>query len=279
MIGARMADKLIDSINSMGQQFAETLADAFDVDSSRDERDRFFLKLAIRIRMQPGGRAEEYLNHFLSGDGSPKYFDIGDLIATDKGVANRLQSEVVRRVLKIKTVRELREDNRMSLTPEAAQDRNVITIFQKNYENTDWQLCLGTFPFTWDIIGMSDGKESIIVSIGGKNKYKWHPNDKRITRFLHEAGYRLAASGDARNFDMVAKPLVYKVSTVNREILRLATFTQTNPNHRGLIGDETSETISQVSRAFDEIQDRSTKILTEAYKDLTDMYEKMTRYR
>ena len=273
-----MSNGVTNTISSLGLEFAELLADAFDVDSSPDARDRFFLELAKRIRMEPGGRAEEYLDHFLLGSGKSKNFDIGELIASDKGVSNRLQSEVVRRVLNIRTIREKDQDQRMTLTAAAAQDRRVITIFQKNYENTDWQLSLGTFPFTWEVIGMSTDKRFIIVTIGGQNTYKWHPSDQRITQFLHRAGHRLAEGGGARNFEMVARPLVFRVSTVNREMLQLVTLKQTNPTPRGLFGSETSEAFNQANRVIIEIKDRATQAYDEAHGVLSELYESMAKY-
>ena len=266
-------NKLSDKISDTGKAFCEILADAFDVDVSPDDRDRFFLQVAKYIRMSPGGRAEEYLDHFLSGDGTPKHFETSLLLAEDTGVSYRLRSEVVRRALGIRTLREKYQDSIMSLSGVALDDRKSITIFQHNYASSDWHLALGTFSFNWEPILCTEDRRFMTVRVYGSNTYKWHPKSPRITKFLHEAGFRLSENGLARNFEIIAKPIFMKVDIVQRETLELFAMTQANPRMRGLLSDERSETANEVSRVLEGVKNSADEVI----EKVNSAYERLSR--
>lgn len=225
-----MSSELVEKINRLGSNFADLMASIFlDGGATRAERDRFKLRLARHCAMEPHGLAAEYLDHFLKGSGSPRLFSTEQLLRDDPGVAERLHGEVYRRVHGIKTVRERVTDSRMSPAPWVLQDRKIITIFQHTYATRDWQLALGTFPFEWQVIGQSE--EVYRVRVWGENTYTWHPDSRRITRFLHQAGSRLSTLGEARDFKIAATSHVLSIAKGGTEWLRKTTLTQANPKH------------------------------------------------
>lgn len=226
-----MSKELVTKINNLGNDFTNLIASIFlDEHTSQSQKDRFRLELAKHCAMKPNGLAAQYLEHFLDGSGTPKTFSTQQLVNQDNGVSQRLNGEVYRRSLEIKTLREKCEDSRMSLTKAAQKDRDVITIFQKNFRIRDWQLALGTFAFNWEVI--QESEKQLRVRVWGENTYTWHPNSKRITQFLHQAGSRLSKAGYAKDFQIVAQPMILIVSKQNTDMLRMSTFTQTNPAHR-----------------------------------------------
>jgi hypothetical protein len=246
-------------VSDYGKSYADSLADMKKI--PKKDRDKFYMELARDIAMKPGGRAAEYLDHFLGGSGTPKEFSIEQLLSEDKNVKDRLTNEIVRRVLNIKTLREKGQDQKMSLTEAAQKDREVITIFQKNYDNEDWNNALGTYPFTWDVIGVTDDKKFIKVSIKGQDTYEWHPGDSRQTKFLHEAGDRLKKTGQAKEFEMIARPYTYYISTENKDLLEMITFEQTNPKRT------TWENIKRKSGQAGNMVDEARKAAWESARD------------
>src|SRR5262249_20808016 len=60
------------------------------------------MKLAQWVMMKPGGRAERYLDHFLAGSGAPEYFEAHELLASEKLVRLRVETEINRKRLGIR---------------------------------------------------------------------------------------------------------------------------------------------------------------------------------
>lgn len=223
---------LVNLISLAGKSFTDAMiAFRLPPNASQVEKDTYALELAKAIRFQEGGRAEEYLDHWLSGRATEKKFKLETLMYEDAGVRMRVTNEITRRALEIKTLRERFIDSRMSISSNAKRDRHIVTIFQKNYMNSDWHLALGTFPIDWEII--YETEDMIKVNAWGSNKYQWHPDSRRITQFLHQAGDRLAKNSNAApaNFEIVAEPIQLEISTRYRSVLKITTVTQTNPTH------------------------------------------------
>lgn len=188
---------------------------------SKSDGDAAALNLAKTIMMKPNGRAAEYLDHFLKGSGETKTFEAAHLLAAEPGIRSRVYSEILRKDLGIKVGSERRPT---SVDP-------VITIFQKNYIDQDWWFALGTFGFDWDVIGRA--KDRFFVKIAGKNEYKWHPEEDRITKELHQAGDRLVKDGKAKNFWIVANPAVLSIPNyeANSSLIRMTTLHAFNPDY------------------------------------------------
>lgn len=223
------------ALNDLGKAITERLAAChFLLEDGRlpsqDEVDRYAFNLARVITMDPGGRSEEYLNHFLSGSGKTKNFDLNLLLRQDKGVNERLVNELYRRVHGVKTQREKHQDSLMTLTSSAQRSRKVITIFQHNFARRDWRYALGTFEFDWDIVAKTN--DMITLKVWGQNVYQWHPKSGRVTEYLHNSGARLNNSGAAKNFTMRAKPALIHIPSKVDSLYKQTTFTQTNPRHQ-----------------------------------------------
>lgn len=197
-------------------------------DLSEDEKNLEIMRIARDVAMQPGGLAQEYMDHFLDNTGTEKVFDTLQLLAQDPDVRRRLTSECVRRGLGIQTEREKTQDPALT-----AEYNREITIFQKTYANQDWKFALGTFGFRWSVVNLSVDSGRIFVKVWGENVYRWHGGEDRVTRCIHEAADALVAAGKAAPFTMRAKPAILVLSTFNPDLLEGKTLKQVNPNNSG----------------------------------------------
>ncbi len=200
---------------------------------SQEEADIAALRLAKFVTMKPKGRAAEYLENFILGGGD-KRFELKQLMNEDSGARSRIELELLRKIPPLKTnmtspdatnpkARVGSERPQWSVDP-------CITIFQKNYADQDWWYSLGTFNIDWKIIQF-DGKFHFI-KLTGKNEYKWHPEQNRITQCLHAAGARLHAAGIKRdlqrNFTIHADPCVIVLSENKRKLIESISYRSFN---------------------------------------------------
>ena len=171
----------------------------------------------------------DYMKHFIIGKGKTKYFELAELFAEDKNVRRRVYSEVTRRSLKVKTIAETARADKSCTKVEGGIDP-VITIFQKNYETVKWWGALGTFPITYTPAATMRNKESRFpVIIKGENLYQWHPDEDRTSKKVHQIGARLVQIRKADNFVIRGKPVLVMVDPQHKDILKLTTMTQENP--------------------------------------------------
>lgn len=243
--------KLIAALQAAGEKYADIVTGIQSSNDSPDEKNRKIMELAKKLTMKPGGRAEEYLDHFLDGSGNDKHFMIQTLIAEDSAVSTRLATECVRRCLGLKTWREQRRSARMTPDPDL---NKYITIFQKTYANRDWAFALGTFNFEYALVNVSDDAKRIFVRLSGDNTYRWHPEENRITKFIHQAADSLVKSGSAKNFKIVAIPAVLVFSVLNRDLLSITSARQYNPDNSEAFGGVTAG--KMFDAASDAVQER-----------------------
>jgi len=207
---------------------------------SQDSADVLLLELAKYIKMRPDGRAAQYLDHFVFGDGSTKSFDCATLILQDAGVRERVRSEIRKR---------LRAHPELA-TRTMSGGLFTVWIRQSDFQQADWLLALGSFPIEWQAIGPGSsrgggglcsahlGQEWLDTGtlarakhqspmdrissvatptrarLSGSNEYKWHPAAPRVTQCLHQAADRLAKSRvQSMNFWMVARPCTMDLHT------------------------------------------------------------------
>lgn len=172
---------------------------------SKTIADVLLLEIARQIKMNPEGRASQFLDHFLFGGGEDIVFESGLLLNEDIGVRKRLSSEILHRV---------------SSGP-SGDERTisggafVVSIRQKDFAVQDWQFALGSFAFEWELVQLSSDKKRLFAKVWGANEYKWHPAADRVTQCIHKAADRLTGAKEvrAKNFWMVARPCTIVVAS------------------------------------------------------------------
>lgn len=160
-------------------EFSKFAIDHSNPLQSEWRKDRALLELAKFATMENGGRAQEYLNHYLEGSGTPKYFKASDLLSEDPNVAQVLASAVSLEAAK---------------APLKPGQTGIVGLRQRDISVLDWKLALGSFPLKWTYIATraTNGVTLLELTVKGSNEYKWHPDDsKRDTQVLHQAAARL----------------------------------------------------------------------------------------
>lgn len=189
------------------------------------------LRASVAAHYAERGRAMDHMNHFLAGSGADILISLNTLMDEDAGIKSRMTGELLRRANDIHTVYDNAVKNRMSMVGPTISD--VITLFQRNFANRDWCGALGTFPVSWEIINCpSRATSPIVVRTSGHNVYRWHPDDPRLTRRLHQFAQELVEKGKAKEFKMVAKDQVFYVDQINQKLIRDSFLKQTNPNNK-----------------------------------------------
>lgn len=171
--------------------------------------DRTLIEMAKIVMMKSGGRAEEYINHYMDGTGTPKYFMASQLLNEDSGVSRGF----------INAINNEAKKSRMK-----PGQKGRYWVKQEYYTNKDWWMALGSFPLDWVYMGerQSNGTTMLELTISGKNEYKWHPDEDRETKLVHQAADRLRhpqtnvldilqPTQPAANFWMYATPCTYLV--------------------------------------------------------------------
>lgn len=193
------------------------------------------LKAAVKARYGERGQAMRHMDLFLGARGDDVEVSLEKLIAEDHGVRARLVGESLRRANSIHTFREQTTRKMMTLQDPAIDD--TITLFQKTYAIEDWCGALGTFPVKWELIACPARKTSpLVVRLVGENIYRWHSNDQRLTRRLHQFADELIEKGRAKPYKMFAPYHTIYVDQIQNKLIRDSFLTQTNPKNSG-IGD------------------------------------------
>lgn len=140
------------------------------------------MTLARDREMQRGGRAERFLNHYLSGIGTPISFSLIDLFSEDSGVAGRVSRKVNEEVQKAEVGgREL-----IGLT-------GTVPVHQIYFSNRDWQFATGSLNIQWECRGetVRNTVPLLALDVWCRNIYRWHPEVPRATQCVHQAAVRL----------------------------------------------------------------------------------------
>ncbi len=126
--------------------------------------DPWTLQVAKMATMKKNGHAREYLEHYLNGKGDVEV-DINLLFKEDqvlkKYVVDTIQKEI-----------------------KDGKTKGIVPVAQSRYGNQDWQYALGSININWTAT-----KKGAAVSFN--NRYRWHPNENRVTKCVHEAANRL----------------------------------------------------------------------------------------
>lgn len=224
------ADKVFDGLLS---------AEIADGKSPIDAKKSILVR-AVDARYGPNGRAMKHMLHFLSGSGQSQEISLSALLKEDAGVRARIEGETVRRANGIQTLREIDEKQRMSLKHGAIDPS--ITLFQKNFAVDDWCGALGTFALDWSLIACPARKSSpLVVQLSGKNEYRWHPGDERLTRRLHQFAQELIGAGAAKPFMMTVPFTVTMIDQINNKLIRDSFLTQANPKNNSILNYFTSD--------------------------------------
>jgi hypothetical protein len=217
--GAMCAESFLGATQKAGISLACAMAERFVKirGGTALESDKAALELAKFISMRPNGRAAAFLDHFIKGSGADVHFKMKDLWHDDPSVRVRIELEILRKMSNIKVGT---ERHNWCYDP-------CVTLFQKNFSNRDWWYALGSFDVDWAIVRSDQHFHTILLS--GKNEYKWHPEETRITQCLHQAGDRLARAGSAKNFWMISDPHKVIFSETQRKIVEMTTVHSSNP--------------------------------------------------
>lgn len=131
------------------------------------------LEAARHETMLPGGRASQFLDHYLNGKGAKGadlQVDLRPLLLDDEGVRKRLASA-------------------MKVSP-----RGCVFVRQSDYDSHDWQFALGGI----DRMDYEVDPTAQTVHLWFKDRYQWHPEDKtRPSNCVHIAAVELKSSGAA----------------------------------------------------------------------------------
>lgn len=153
--------------------------------------DRGTLRVAEWVKMKPEGRAAQYLHHYLDGWGGTEYIDTATLLREDTALLKIIEKNI--------------QDERMK---GPIKRSGQIPLSQLVFSNQDWKMATGSLNMDWQFV--SEGPGFIEVELSFRNKYRWHPNEARVTQCLHQAAERLKKSG-AQEFLMVGRPTKIRV--------------------------------------------------------------------
>lgn len=128
------------------------------------------LEAARRGTMMPGGRASQFLDHYLDGKGADLPVDLRTVLVEDEGVRKRVASAI-------------------KVAP-----RGCVFVRQSDYSSHDWQFALGGI----DRMDYEVDPTAGTVHLWFKDRYQWHPEDKaRPSNCVHIAAVELKSSGAA----------------------------------------------------------------------------------
>ena len=161
----------------MNETIIKTLIDAVCAVTT----DRWTLEVAEWATMKPGGRAAEFLNHYLSGSGTDIPVDISTLLREDAGVLMTVEREISSQI------------NR-PMCPTF-----VVPLPQRVFTNPDWQYATGSINMHWKRLPMLVSSDRVTVELSFRNQYRWHPKERRISQCVHQAAEDLKQRG-ARDY-------------------------------------------------------------------------------
>ncbi len=146
-----------------------------------------FMRLVQKLAMKNTPMAVNHLNHYLFGQASEKVVKISDLFDHDQGVKlmffKRIQEAINR-----------------------GCENGEVTISQFAYTNKEWLYSLGGIKIQWY-------RRQNKVRAWFVNKYRWHPNDERITQAIHRAAENLKLSG-AQDYFILGLPETILVNDI-----------------------------------------------------------------
>lgn len=173
---------------------------------SQTEIDFAVMGAARDFYVPSGGRAEEYLRHYLNGTGLPKTFGAHLLINEDAGVKVRLSSEIVVQLAN-------RLDPVTGQVMPGARGQVWLRQQPMDFKNRDWLFAIGSFLMEWEFVEQFTGQGGVpfvTVRVHGQNEYRWDPETQRRSACVHRAADRLRTPGGgftpAKNFTMHALP-------------------------------------------------------------------------
>lgn len=138
------------------------------------------LEAARRGTMAPGGRASQFVDHYLDGKGADLHVDLRSLLVEDEGVRKRLASAI-------------------KVAP-----RGCVFVRQSDYQSHDWQFALGGI----DRMDYEVDPVAQTVHVSFRDRYQWHPEDKaRPSNCVHIAAVELKTGG-AADFWMLGDAVV-----------------------------------------------------------------------
>lgn len=164
---------------------AEKQAIEFVCTISPGDRTTLEIARAAKLRGQPD--ANRFLDHYLTGGGKDLEVDTMRLLREDPGVSKLLWETV-------------RADFAAGLT------KGVVPIQQAVFQNQNWRDATGSVNLLWEIQGGD-------ITVWFVNKYRWHPEARRVSQCVHQAADNLKASG-AQDYLMVGKRAHFPLSSI-----------------------------------------------------------------
>lgn len=149
--------------------------------------DRWTLEVAQWATMRPGGKAEEFLQHYLRGSGLEKPVSVHQLLQEDSGVRRTVEEEIRRQLARTST------------------EGGIVPVPQRAFANQDWRYATGSLNMRWKRLAQSLPPGQIVVELSFRNEYRWHPKEPRITQCVHQAAENLKQNG-AREYWIVGAP-------------------------------------------------------------------------
>jgi hypothetical protein len=147
------------------------------------------LARAVELRNQP--KAQYMLDFYISGKGKTHdvLVDTQTLFKEDQGVREKFWKD-------------------FGASYSKGSKSGIVPIPQPVYKNDEWRNSLGSINLQWKIV--DNGKN---VEIWFTNRYRWHPNAKRISQCVHQAADNLKDSMGAAEFQMNGKHIKFTIPT------------------------------------------------------------------
>ena len=152
------------------------LTKAIDATCKISLSDRMVIEMARTVMMRNKPRSTRHLTHYLLGSGAPIKIDTWCLFEEDPGVLSMFLGKVHEQLSE-------------------GLFKGEISIPQWSYTNSDWLYALGGIKLDWK-------QEDEFISISFMKRYRWHPQEIRITQRVHQAAENLKKTG-AEEFTVV----------------------------------------------------------------------------
>lgn len=165
------------------------------------------------------GMAVDYLNLFIEGKNEAQNFDLKNLLKDNPTIKDRVDNEVRRRILGVKTAYEKRATLREGVNWLGGLDP-CITVFQKNYDHVQWWGALGTFQIKIAHPSHSVGQGKTTVTVYGEDVYKWAPEENRPSQIIHQMADKLEKMGVAKRFPVTTNPMIIRLDHIDRITVR-----------------------------------------------------------
>jgi hypothetical protein len=226
---------------------------ALDSGLDSDAAKASVLRQSVEARYGAHGNAMRHMDHFLSAKGTSVSISLARIMQEDVGVRTRIEGEVWRRANGLKTYSDVQfEHDRVRMSTKRGNDNPVIdpiiTLFQQTYAIEDWSGALGTYPIRWEAIACPASTSApLLTRLTGSNRYRWHPEEGRPTRRLHQFASDLIANKKAAEFDMVLIPETHQINQIAPD-RRVNIEKQYNPKHSKLGDYFTSDQLELVEK-------------------------------